>query len=313
MSGSLPEPLNVAFLGCGAITAAHSATLRRVDPSVRRFYASRHRTRAAAYERRLAGAGSYGSYEAALVDGLIDVVVIATPPALHVPLALEALRHDKHVIVEKPVALRSSDCSLLLDAAAEAGRHVLVAENYRYKPLTRTLRSIVDSGAIGELRLVQLNVLKRQEPNGWRADDGALFEGGVHWVHLLGSICPVRGVRGFRAGTAAGPERTTVVVAEYENGAVGTLAHSWETHSLLRGLALSRVYGSAGSIAFETNGLLTIAWGRRKQVVPFLRRDIGGYRAMFADFLSVIRDGGEPRMTLAQARRDLELVEEASR
>lgn len=306
-----PEPLSLAFLGCGAITAAHSATLRRVDPGVRRYYASRDRVRAAAYERRLGGAGSYGSYEAALADGLVDAVVVTTPPALHVPLALEALRHGKHVIVEKPVALRSADCAMLADAAVDAGRLVLVAENYRYKPLTRALRSLVDSGVIGELRLVQLNVLKRQESNGWRAVDAALFEGGVHWLHLLGSIGPVRAVRGFRVGEAAGPERTTVVVAEYENGAVGTLAHSWETRSLLRGLALSRVYGAEGSIAFETNGLLTIAWGRRKQVVPCSARDIGGYRAMFADFLSAIRDGAEPQMTLEQARRDLELVEEA--
>src|SRR6516162_6909088 len=97
-----PEPLNIAFLGCGAITEAHTATLRRLDPGVRLFYASRDRARAADYERRLGGAGSYRSYDAALADGLIDAVIVATPPQLHVPLALDALLHDKDVIVEKP-------------------------------------------------------------------------------------------------------------------------------------------------------------------------------------------------------------------
>jgi predicted dehydrogenase len=311
-----PEPLNIVFLGCGAVTASHTTTLRGIDANIRLFYASRDRARAADYERRLGGAGSYGSYEAALADGLIDVAVVATPPPLHLPLALDALANDKDVIVEKPVALRPDDCAPLAAASTRTGRRVLVAENYAYKPLTQTLRKLLSSGAIGDLRLLQLNALKHQPPAGWRADaascgGGALFEGGVHWLHLLASIGPpVRSVRGFGPGNRD-PERRMVVVAEYDGGGIATLTHSWETRSLLRGLSLSRIYGSEGSIAFESNGLLTVCWGRRKQVVPGLTRDISGYRAMFTDFISALRDGTEPRMTLQQAQRDLQLVEQA--
>jgi predicted dehydrogenase len=311
-----PDPLNLAFLGCGAVTVSHTATLRRIGANVRLFYASRDASRARDYERRLGGAGSYGSYEAALADGLIDAAIVATPPSLHVALALDALRSDKDVIVEKPVALRGSDCACLEAVSEETGRRVLVAENYGYKPLTATLRSLLRSGAVGELRLVQLNALKRQQAHGWRADaascgGGALFEGGVHWLHLLASIGPsIRSVRGFGLGNGD-VERSMVVVADYEGGAVATLAHSWETGSLLRGLALSRIYGSEGSIAFESNGLLAVSWGRRKRLVPCVTRDIGGHGAMFADFLSSLRNGTEPRVTLEQARRDLELVEQA--
>jgi predicted dehydrogenase len=312
----LPEPLNIVFLGCGAVTASHTLTLRRIGANARLFFASRDRARAREYERRLGGAGSYSSYEAALADGLIDVAVVATPPSLHIPLALEALRSDKDVIVEKPVALRAEDCALLEAASERAGRRVLVAENYSYKPLTVTLRNLLRSGAVGDLRLVQLNALKCQSSDGWRADEascggGALFEGGVHWLHLLASIGPpVLSVRGFGLGSRDA-ERSMVVVAEYEGGAVATLAHSWETRAVLRGLALSRIYGSEGSIAFESNGLLTLSWGRRKRLIPCLTRDVGGHGAMFTDFLGALRNGTEPRMTLDQARRDLQLVEQA--
>jgi predicted dehydrogenase len=311
-----PEPLNLVFLGCGAVTVSHTATLRRIGANVRLFYASRDAARAREYERRLGGAGSYGSYEAALADGLVDVAVVATPPSLHVSLAVDALRSGKDVIVEKPVALHGADCARLAAVSEETGRRVLVAENYGYKPLTATLRNLLRSGAVGDLRLIQLNALKRQQSPGWRADaascgGGALFEGGVHWLHLLASIGPpVRSVRGFSLGNG-GVERSMVVVAGYEGGAVATLAHSWETSGLLRGLALSRIYGSEGSIAFESNGLLTVSWGRRKRVVPCLTRDIGGHGAMFADFLAALRNGTEARMTLEQARRDVELVEQA--
>jgi predicted dehydrogenase len=306
-----PEPLHIAFVGCGAATAARSATLHRLDPSVRLYYASRDRRRAFEYERRFAGAGSFDSYDGLLADGLIDAAYIATPPALHLPLALRALAAGKDVIVEKPAALSAADCVLLADASAAAGRRVLVAENYAYKPLTQTLRALVAAGAVGEVRLVQLNVLKQQADTGWRSGQGALFEGGVHWLHLLASIGPpVRSVRGFRFGSSDA-ERSMVVVAEYDGGAIGTLSHSWETSVLLRGVALSRIYGTHGSIAFESNGLVTLAWGRRKRLIPCRTRDLGGYRAMLADFISTLRDGTEPLMTLEQARRDLALVEAA--
>lgn len=310
------ERLNLVFLGCGAITAAHSRTLERMGAPVRRFYASRSGDRAASFERRFRGAGSYGSYEAALADGRTSVALVATPPGSHCELTLRALRSGKDVIVEKPAFLRVADFDAVTAAAREAGRRVLVAENYGYKPLARVLRDVLASGEIGDLRFVHLNALKHQEGDGWRrnaaeAGGGALFEGGIHWIDLAANLGPsVRGARGFRAGDGA-IERSSVVVLDYEGGGVGTLMHSWEIASPLRGLRLSRIYGTAGSIAFESNGLFVLVYGRRKRVLLPGLRDIAGYRAMFRDFFEALRTGREPLMTLERARWDTELVESA--
>jgi predicted dehydrogenase len=204
-----------------------------------------------------------------------------------------------------------------VDAVArEARRRVLVAENYGYKPLARVLRDVLAAGEIGELRFVHLNAVKHQTSSGWRQDaaesgGGALFEGGIHWVDLAAHLGPaVRRARGFRAGNGA-LERSSVVVLDYEGGGVGTLLHSWEIASPLRGLRLSRIYGTAGSIAFESNGLFVLVYGRRKRVLLPGLRDIAGYRAMFRDFFEALRTGREPLVTLARARRDTELVESA--
>jgi predicted dehydrogenase len=102
-----------------------------------------------------------------------------------------------------------------------------------------------------------------------------------------------------------------VVILEYEGGAVGTLLHSWEIPSPLRGLRVSRIYGTAGSVAFESNGLFVAVYGRRKRLLVPGLRDISGHRAMFADFLTALSTGREPLMTLARARRDMELLEAA--
>ena len=202
----MTRPLNLVFLGCGAVTARHSRTLAGLGDRVRCYYASRDRHRAMAFERRFGGAGSFAGYDAALADGWIDVALVATPPAHHLELTLAALRSGKHVIVEKPAFQRARDVDQVREAMAASGRRVLVAENYAYKPLARTLRGLLAEGAVGDLRFVRVSAVKRQPAEGWRGDPGqagggALFEGGVHWVDLVANLGPaVRSVRAFRAG-----------------------------------------------------------------------------------------------------------------
>ncbi len=314
-----PSVVDLAFLGCGGITRTHSRTLTRFRGEVRCHYASREPARAAEFAAQHWGARAFGSYAEAIADPDVDAVLVATPPDTHLDLVLEALAHGKHAIVEKPAFLRSADCELARTAEARSGRRVFVAENYCYKPLARVLRRVVDSGALGEIRFIHLDAVKHQRVEGWRADPGsggggALFEGGIHWIDLLANLGPrIEAVHGFRPGDWRGGERSMVVVAEYEEGAVGTLAHSWEIPSPWRGLRLSRIYGTRGSVLFESNGLFVRVTGACPRfIVPGLR-DIGGYRAMFRDFLHCMRTGHEPLMSLARAQRGLELVEAAYR
>jgi predicted dehydrogenase len=306
--------LNLVFLGCGAITAAHARTLRAFSRDARCFFASRDALRAMSFEKRLGGAGSFGSYAAALADGRMDVAFVATPPDSHLELVLEALGRGLHVIVEKPAFTRAADFERVRREAVRTGRRVLVAENYCYKPLARVLRELLAAGAVGRTLFVQVNALKEQRASGWRtrATGGALLEGGIHWIDLLAHLGPpVRGVRGYRPGQGEGPERSTLVVFEYADGSVGTLQHSWEAPSPLRGLQLSRIRGTEGSIVFESNGLFVWAGGRvRRLIVPGLA-DIAGYRAMLGDFIGALAGGPEPLMTLERAWRDVLIVEHA--
>lgn len=195
---------------------------------------------------------------------------------------------------------------------------MLVAENYHYKPLARSLRRLLAEGAIGPVRYVFVNAQKEQRAPGWRASEteaggGALFEGGIHWVDLMASLgLSPHTAHGFAPRPDGGPERSMLVVFEFAEGAVGALAHSWDTPSPLRGLRLSRIYGRDGSIVFESNGLFVGVWGRRPRfLIPGLLRDVTGRVAMWRDFVTALRSGCEAELSLAQARRDLELVEEA--
>jgi UDP-N-acetylglucosamine 3-dehydrogenase len=311
--------VNLAFLGCGGVTRTHSRTLRRFKGEVRRFYASRNPRLAEQLRQQFRGAGSFRSYAEALASAEVDTVMVATPPDSHLELTLSALEHGKNAIVEKPAFLRSADFAAVRAAEARAGRRVLVAENYCYKPLARVLRQLVVSGALGEVRFLQLVAVKQQRVHGWRNDPGlagggALFEGGVHWIDLLANVgLHVESVQGFRPGDWEGPERSMLVVAQYEEGGVGTLYHSWDVPSPMRGLRLSRLYGTRGSAVFESNGLFVVVRGGRSRLLFPGLRDISGYQGMFRDFIDVLRTGQEPVMTLARAQQGLELVEAAYR
>jgi UDP-N-acetylglucosamine 3-dehydrogenase len=312
------KEIGIALLGCGFATRLHGRTLKKF-PHVERFFASRSAARAAEYAVDYGGAGSFGSYQEAMDDERVDVVLVATPPSSHLDLTLDALTRGKHVIVEKPPFLRASDFDTVERAAQEAGRSVFVAENYFYKPLTRALREVISSQVLGEPRILTVNALKEQRTGDWRDDQslaggGALFEGGIHWVNFMGSLgMEIRAVHGFRPGPRRGPEKTIVIVVEYANGAVGTLYYSWELGSPLKGLRMSALYGTAGTASFESNGLLLGVRGRRKTLRLPGARDLLGYGAMFEDFFESIATGAPPLFTLSAARKDLERVESVYR
>ena len=312
------RPIRLVFLGAGNIARRHARLLAGRRDEVRCYFASRDAARAALFQRELGGVGAFGSYEAALADPAIDVAMVTTPTSQHLDLALKALAAGKHVIVEKPPFMKSSDFDAIEAAQAEHGGRVFVAENYYYRPLARTLRKLISEGAVGEVRYLIVKALKEQATGGWRDDEavaggGALFEGGIHWVNFMAGIgLHAQEARGFRPGKSRkGPERSMLTVFRYAEGAVGTLFHSWDTPSALKGLRLSRIYGSEGSIAFESNGLVVMVFGRRRRLIFPGLRDISGFGAMFADILACLRSGRAAQLTLARARRDLELVEAA--
>jgi predicted dehydrogenase len=312
--------LHLAILGTGRMARRHRRTIRRLDPSVKCSFASRDSGRAARFAGELGDRASWESYGAAIEASSVDAVLITTPPSEHFSLALAALRAGKDVVIEKPAFLTLADLDEVASSAAEAGRQVLVAENYCYKPLAGALQEVVTSGRLGDIRFVQINALKRVQQDDWRNDPavaggGALFEGGVHWVDLIAHLgLTVESVEGMQPGAMSKLERSTLMVVQFEEGAVGTLAHSWETPGRLRGLQLSRIAGTEGSVNFESNGLFLHEYsgGRSHWSLPGLR-DIEGFRAMWADFLAALRQAGEPRMTLARARRGLELILSSSR
>jgi predicted dehydrogenase len=120
----------------------------------------------------------------------VDVVVICTPNALHVPQALQALRAGKHVLVQKPLALSFADAQAVVDGARDQGKLLFVDYSYRFLATIAALREALPSiGRVQTMTAAFHNIYGPGADKTWFFDrglsgGGALLDLGVHLVDL---------------------------------------------------------------------------------------------------------------------------------
>ena len=81
----------------------------------------------------------------------VDAVVVATPPSAHAEIALQALRHGRHALVEKPLATTVDDAQEMVDSAAANGVHLMVGHTFEYNAAVWKLKEIIDAGELGRI------------------------------------------------------------------------------------------------------------------------------------------------------------------
>ncbi|HEX8357526.1 MAG TPA: Gfo/Idh/MocA family oxidoreductase [Segetibacter sp.] len=152
--------------------------------------ASRNLESAQAVANGLQIAKAFGSYEELLSDPDIDAVYIPLPNDLHLPLAIKAIKANKHVLCEKPIALSSNEAQQLLDVASQSPHlKVMEAFMYRFHPQWVKAKSLVKEGSIGELKTVQsffsyYNTDPHNIRNKKEAGGGAMMDIGCYCLSL---------------------------------------------------------------------------------------------------------------------------------
>jgi xylose dehydrogenase (NAD/NADP) len=117
--------------------------------------ASRDQARADAYAKKWEIERAYGSYEALLADPDVEAVYISLPNTMHCEWSVKSVEAGKHVLCEKPFTRHPEEIDTAWDAADRAGRLLSEAFMYRHNPQTKKLRELIDSGAIGEVRVIR--------------------------------------------------------------------------------------------------------------------------------------------------------------
>lgn len=141
---------NIAVLGCGYWGSNHVRTLKSLGAL--HAVSDQNEDRAAGF------AAEHGVLKIGVEELFaredVDAIVMALPPQFHAAYAIDAVRHGKHVLVEKPIALTVPDAEAAVRAAQRADRIFMVGHVLRYHPAFEKLLELVNSGELGEVRYI---------------------------------------------------------------------------------------------------------------------------------------------------------------
>ena len=152
----MKENLNWAVLGTGVVANEMAASLKKAGKT---FYAVGNRTHSKAIDfAEKHGIGKvYDDFHEMFHDENVDIIYITTPHNTHIEFMKEALKNGKHLLVEKSITLNSEELDEAIRIADE--KQVVLAEAMTifHMPIYKKLKALIDSGAMGELRMIQMN------------------------------------------------------------------------------------------------------------------------------------------------------------
>jgi predicted dehydrogenase len=184
------EPnIRFAVIGCGLTGRRRIANL---EPHQVAVVCDVHRARAEHLAKTAASGRVTTNVDEAIHDAEVDAVIVATPNSFLAPIASVAIRAGKHVLIEKPAGVSTSEINDLLGLAERCRSCVRVGYNHRYHPAVQKAQELVANGAIGPIMFIRGRyghggrLGYEQE---WRADPmlsggGELIDQGVHLIDL---------------------------------------------------------------------------------------------------------------------------------
>lgn len=230
------KALRVALVGAGAIAKAHMSdfysrfpleaeVVSVVDPISERLVE---------FTASFGNIDTYSSIEEVLSREDVDAVDICAPPHFHGELALKAAERGKHVLVEKPFALKYEDALRAVEAAEKNKTTLMVMQNYRWRPEYQQARSMIQQNMIGEPFLIQLT--GNFDWSGFpmyrrKMEKMLLFEVTVHYLDLMRFLLGSEAKRVYaKIGSLERREEAgethAALIVEFENDCIVHLLNS---------------------------------------------------------------------------------------
>lgn len=185
--------INFGIAGCGYISKRHAEHIT-AHPEARLiggFDAKAERTQEFA---NAFGVKAYTSLSDMLSDAEIDIVNVCTPNGNHHSVAIEALKAGKHVLVEKPMAIKKEYCEDMIKTALDYNRELFVVKQNRFNPPVAAVKKLMNEGRLGSIYSVMLNCFWNRnaqyyQKSDWKGtadlDGGTLFTQFSHFIDII--------------------------------------------------------------------------------------------------------------------------------
>ena len=233
------KKIRFAIVGCGSIGKRHIAVLDAEPDAEIAAICDLDRTRAQELSELYGNIPFYTDFDKMLNELKADVINIVTPHALHASMSMSALEKGFHVLVEKPMALSSSDCQRMNDTAKKCGKKLWVVKQNRHNVPVQLARQVISEGRLGKIFMIKCDILWNRyqgyyDDSPWRGnldeEGGALFTQASHFIDLLiwwcGDIDEVKAKAETQNHTIE-TEDSGIAVLKFSSGTLGSLV--WTT------------------------------------------------------------------------------------
>jgi len=312
-------------LGCARIARENLIpAMQRSSNSEFHAIASREAAKLAECRAKFNVPKTYSSYDELLRDPEIDAVYVPLPNSLHREWTIKAAENGKHVLCEKPMALNAAECRDMAAACAANQVTLMEAFMYRYTARTRQVLEIIRSGALGEIKFISstsrfllanpASIKLKPELGG-----GALYDVGCYPLNFIGMVLDEAAQSG--PGRSPLPESLSVecvrtggidvifsALLKYPGGLIGSLNCGFNAQKRV----YSEIVGTKAALEIpdtflDNAGSLVLVSGDERREIPVAQSD--RYRLEIEDFAEAILQKRAPQFSLAETRRNAELMD----
>lgn len=238
----------MAILGAGNIAGTMADTVSRLEGAEVLAVASRNLEKAEKFAQKHQIPKAYGSYEAMVQDGDVELVYIATPHSEHAQHMKLCLNHGKHVLCEKAFTVNAAQAREVIALAKEKGCFLMEAMWTRFQPFARQVQTLLKEGIIGEVQWMEANycfyAMERERMYRPELAGGALLDLGIYPLTAVSMLFGDHPVRVDTTGvlTDLGVDARSQTVLTYEDGKMAVVSAAMDSCSDGR----IRIHGTKG-------------------------------------------------------------------
>lgn len=316
------ETLGLGLIGCGSIAQeSHLPAIRQIASAKLVAVTDADPPRAKAVANQFTSAHVCDNYNELLDVEEVDAVDICTPTKFHSEIAVAAANAGKHVLCEKPIALRLEEADRMIKACAENHVKLMIGHSRRFIPRYSMAKRLIKEGRLGRpLWALQISRRHMTAP-GWYFDPamtyGPIAEVGIHDADLLrwfldDDVVEVQGTARRRTPTSHLYDQVFAAL-RFKKGSVGSLEVGYV---LPKGYAQYTTLEIMGSKAFVTatdNHMNVMLMGVDGGVTyPLAYRDLltvnSIYMSEIATFVDSVINDRVPPVTGQEGRAALEII-----
>nr|WP_295685375.1 Gfo/Idh/MocA family oxidoreductase [uncultured Lachnoclostridium sp.] len=320
--------VNFGIVGCGHIAGKHVNALDQIANARLVAVCDSDQKRRTSFSEKY-GVSSYENYDEFLNDPELEAVIICTPSGSHAAMGEKAANAGKHILLEKPFVLDTSQGKSLVELCKSKGVKLGVVHPNRVKTVVRALSEAVNEGWFGKITHASAVVRWNRSPEyfnsaSWRGtielDGGIMFNQAIHNIDLLNWLLgPVDEVFTYGATQLHNIEYEDVCVCslKFKSGALGTIEAAITLYPENLEESIS-IFGTQGTAVIGGKSLSKIQewkFARFSDAEAKIQADQlnnesdqTGHKEIIEDFIKAITRNQEPLVSGEEAMKVLYLI-----